>query len=106
MADRHGELWTEFEIAAAVEAYVSLLRRQEDGLELGKSDCVRELIEGPLSGRTKKSIEYRFCNISSVLHEHSRSFVAGYSPLNHVGKRPTELIIGQLAEHGLDLRPK
>ena len=103
MTDRHGERWTTDEMTAAVDAYLEMLRLQNQGSDFTKADIVRQLLEGPLAGRTRKSVEFRFCNISSVLSEHSQPHVEGYLPLDHVGGKTREMIINLLSERGLDL---
>ncbi len=103
MTDRHGEHSTTDEMAAAVDGDLEMLRLQNHGSDFTKADTVRELLEGPLEGRTRKSVEVRFCNISSVLSEHSQPHVEGYVPLDHVGGKPRKMIMNLLSERGLDL---
>ncbi len=79
-------------MAAAVDAYMRMLRNQDAGQSVIKADVVRALLDGPLSGRSKKSIEFRFCNISAVLADRSMRTVIGYRPLAHVGARPRDMI--------------
>ena len=103
MANRHGERWTAEELAAAVDAYLEMFHLQNRGSDFTKSDVVRALLRGPLAERTRKSVEFRFCNISSVLREHSHNYLDGYAPLDHVGKGSKELIMGLLLDRGFDL---
>lgn len=103
MADRHGELWSQDEMAAAVDAYVEMLWLQARGSIFTESDVVRQLRKGPLAGRTKKSVEYRFRNISSILVEHSRPYVNGIRPKPNVGPRGSKMIIDILSQRGFDL---
>jgi hypothetical protein len=45
----------------------------------------RELRDGPLSNRTRGSVEMRMCNISSVIQRSGRQYIPGYKPRPNVG---------------------
>ena len=91
-ASRHGQSWTDDEIAATAGAYAAMLRDQHAGRPFSKADVVKELLDGPLSGRSRKAVEYRFCNISAVLSNRSLPTVEGFKPLPHVAKKHRALI--------------
>lgn len=77
--------WTDIEIQAAVDAYLSMLSREQSGLKVVKTEENRILREGALAGRTKGSVEFRMQNISTVLVELGRARIAGYKPAKNVG---------------------
>ncbi len=90
-------------MAAAVEAYVRMLRLQEMGRDFVKSEIISELVEGPLKGRTRASVQYRFQNISAVINETGRVFVRGFVPAEHVGEPSRKLIRRLLADRGVEV---
>ena len=77
--------WNEDEIIAAVKAYLWMLDQEQAGKDYVKAHVRRDLLAGPLSGRTEGSVEMRMCNISTVLQGMERPFIDGYKPLTHVG---------------------
>jgi 5-methylcytosine-specific restriction protein A len=77
--------WTDIEIQAAVDAYLSMLSREQSGQKVVKTEENRILREGALAGRTKGSVEFRMQNISTVLVELGRDRIAGYKPAKNVG---------------------
>lgn len=93
--------WTDDELRASVDAYVDMLRRLASGKAVVKSDEIRALQAGPLKARTKGSIEYRFANISSVLNDLGKEWLAGYVPAANVGPTNAKKIRGMLSERGI-----
>jgi 5-methylcytosine-specific restriction protein A len=77
--------WSEVEIQAAVDAYLSMLSREQSGQKVNKAHENRVLREGALAGRTKGSVEFRMQNISTVLVELGRARIEGYKPAKNVG---------------------
>jgi 5-methylcytosine-specific restriction protein A len=77
--------WSEVEIQAAVDAYLSMLSREQNGQAVNKAHENRVLREGALAGRTKGSVEFRMQNISTVLVELGRDRIEGYKPAKNVG---------------------
>lgn len=77
--------WTDVEIQAAVDAYLSMLSREQSGQKVVKAEENRILREGALAGRTKGSVEFRMQNISTVLVELDRARIEGYKPAKNVG---------------------
>lgn len=77
--------WTDIEIQAAVDAYLSMLSREQSGQKVVKTEENRILREGALAGRTKGSVEFRMQNISTVLVELGRDRIEGYKPAKNVG---------------------
>jgi len=77
--------WSDVEIQAAVDAYLSMLSREQNGQAINKAHENRVLREGALAGRTKGSVEFRMQNISTVLVELERDRIEGYKPAQNVG---------------------
>lgn len=77
--------WSDVEIQAAVDAYLSILSREQSGQKVNKASENRVLREGPLAGRTKGSVEFRMQNISTVLVELKLKRIEGYKPAKNVG---------------------
>jgi 5-methylcytosine-specific restriction protein A len=77
--------WSDVEIQAAVDSYLSMLSREQSGQKVVKTEENRILREGALAGRTKGSVEFRMQNISTVLEELGRARIAGYKPAKNVG---------------------
>lgn len=85
-------LWTNAELCAAVQAYLEMLALEQRGEQYVKTDFNRRLREGPLSERSKKSVEFRMQNISAVLDEDGSTWISGYKPAKHVGPRAAAMI--------------
>ena len=77
--------WSDAEIQAAVDAYLSMLSREQSGQSVNKAHENRVLRESALEGRTKGSVEFRMQNISTVLVELGRDRIEGYKPAKNVG---------------------
>ena len=77
--------WSDVEIQAAVDAYLSMLSREQSGQKVNKAHENRVLREGALAGRTKGSVEFRMQNISTVLVELGQDRIEGYKPAKNVG---------------------
>ncbi|PNB69782.1 HNH endonuclease [Pseudomonas sp. GW456-E7] len=84
--------WSEAEIQAAVDAYLSMLSREQNGQAINKAHENRVLREGALAGRTKGSVEFRMQNISTVMVELGREPIKGYKPAKNVGANVTKSI--------------
>ncbi|KAF1712550.1 hypothetical protein CSC70_03285 [Pseudoxanthomonas kalamensis DSM 18571] len=77
-----GEDWTPAEVRETVQSYFRMLRMQELGQSFVKSRLLQELGE-KLPARNRSAIEYKFRNISSVLHSFGVPAVSGYKPLSN-----------------------
>lgn len=77
--------WSDLEIQAAVDAYLSMLTREQSGQKVNKAHENRVLREGALAGRTKGSVEFRMQNISTVLVQMDHDRIEGYKPAKNVG---------------------
>ena len=98
MANQYNREWSDEELAAAVDAYLEMLRHQKDGRPYNKAEINRSLREpgSPLQGRTKASIEYRMQNISAVLADEKLPIVEGYAPAANVGENIRTRILSLL----------
>jgi 5-methylcytosine-specific restriction enzyme A len=83
--------WTDSELKYAIIAYLKMLSFEKKGTPYVKAEVNREL-QKKLTSRSHKSIEYRWQNISAVLQEKKRNFIAGYKPASHVGSTVKERI--------------
>lgn len=84
--------WSDGELSAAVAAYISMLRDELNGEPFNKAQVNRELRDGPLSTRTKASVEFRMQNISATLYDMRLPRIAGYMPARNVGSSVKERI--------------
>jgi 5-methylcytosine-specific restriction enzyme A len=85
------ELWNDDELKKAIVAYFKMLKYEKEKTSYVKAEENRQL-QLLLPKRNKKSIEYRWQNISAVLLEHEYDFVPGYKPAKHVGDSVKERI--------------
>jgi hypothetical protein len=99
MAGNPNELWTDAELAAAVDAYVFLLGAERRGIRQRGEIAAKILLSGSLSTRNDASIRYRMRNISAVVREYGISTLSAYSPAERVGARVAEKIRRMLDEH-------
>lgn len=75
--------WSTAENKALVDAYVDMLLKELRNEPINKSATNRALREGPLSGRSRGSLEFKFQNISSVFQQQGLKWVEGYIPLRN-----------------------
>ena len=95
-----GAKWTRDELGACVDAYLAMLRAEHSGEAYSKSAYNEHLRLGPLSARTKASIEYRMQNISAVLDDLGLSRIQGYMPARNVGSGSRSEIAALLERRG------
>ncbi len=94
--------WTDAELAAAVVAYLDMLRCELEGKPFVKAAVNDKLRAGPLSNRTKSSIEFRMQNISATLYDLRVPFIRGYLPAKNVGSGVKDRIKDVLRQHGIE----
>jgi len=92
--------WTDSELDAAVNAYLWMLEQETSGKSYNKAEVNRSLRKGPLTARTKASVEYRMQNISAALQELCLPWIKGYLPARNVGTGVNDRIRGVLAKVG------
>ncbi|MBU8913319.1 MAG: HNH endonuclease [Spirochaetales bacterium] len=97
---RDSRYWTPGELRASVGAYLDMLGREHRGESFVKKEVIRRLLSGPLASRSRGSVEYRFENISSVLHDLGLVWVTGYKPHSNVGANVAGKIREMLVELG------
>jgi hypothetical protein len=78
-------VWTEAEIEIIVAVYLAMLRAQLTGEASVKRVVVRG-VEAQLPERTRGSIEFKFENVSAILHEEGLPWVEGYAPARNYQK--------------------
>jgi hypothetical protein len=92
-----GTNWSASEVEACVDAYFGHLKLELTGHTFNKAQLYRQLSEQ--SGRSTKSIEYKFQNISAVLHALGREWMTGLAPMANY----QELLAEKVADHIADL---
>ena len=100
VAETH--LWSDDELAVAVNAYLDMLRKQIEGVPFSKAAMARQLQTGGLHRRSTSSIGQRMGNISSVLYELKMPYVPGYGLRPNVGSAVKHRIVELLRHGGLD----
>lgn len=98
-----GAAWSEGEINASVNAYITMLRAELAGDPYVKAEFRRKLVEGPLSARSDASVEYRMQNISWVIDQMGLPRIAGYVPASSVGHEVTTMISEAVLREAPDL---
>jgi 5-methylcytosine-specific restriction protein A len=96
------QLWSDAELAAAVDAYLAMLVQQIEGKQVSKAAIVRDLQLGSLIRRSASSISRRMSNISSVLYDLKMPQVQGYAPLPNVGSAVKARVIDLLIQGGVE----
>lgn len=92
-----GEDWTEAENEALVSAYFDLLEAEQASAPLVKSHVNEELREGPISGRSRSSVEFKMRNVSSVMDMLGLPWVTGYRPAVNTQRSALEEIVLRIA---------
>lgn len=85
-----GTDWSQTEVAHCVDAYFACLQLQIEKRPFVKANIYKELSES--TGRTAKSIEFKFQNISAVLNEMGLDWLSGLAPLGNYQKLLAEII--------------
>jgi hypothetical protein len=91
--------WTDDELKAVVDAYLSMLNEEKSGRPYNKAEVNARLRKGPLSSRTKGSVEYRMQNISSVMVDLGKKTIKGYLPAKNTGTEIKRKIAALLLAH-------
>lgn len=71
-------MWSDRELTAIIRAYVEMLQFEARGEPYVKAEQNRSV--QAVTGRSKGSIEFKFCNISAVLRDRGYRWVPGYAP--------------------------
>lgn len=81
--------WTDQELQLCVKSYVAMRKAILDGQLIMKKAVYEALAKLPAfsnNDRSVKAIEYRFCNISTVVKARGESTVPGLLPRDNVGR--------------------
>ena len=89
-----GENWSEQEVLIAVQAYFEHLAKEIRGESFVKTEIYRSL--SALTGRTPKSIEAKFQNISAVLDILGREWMTGLRPLKNYQRLLADVVASQI----------
>ena len=96
MAD---EVWTDAELRASIEAYVSILEAERRGVSVSPTAIYRELIRGPLPTRSEGSIGRRMSNLSAVFAAEGLPVARRFSgALSNVGSGVSRRILSLYAD--------
>ena len=88
-----GEDWSPAEYELACRIYFEMLERERRGEEYKKADFRRRLEEAIPH---RKSLDYRFQNISAVLYEMGLDWISGFKPAGNVGKNLAPFVVSML----------
>lgn len=87
--------WNDDETRALVSAYFVMLDCETRGAAYSK--IAHNRLVQSRTGRSKGSIEFKFCNISHVLAEAGVPYVAGYKPRSHVQEALRAAVLGEIS---------
>lgn len=87
---------------SAVQAYLGMLRFELKGEYYNKAEINRQLRDGPLTCRTKASVEFRMQNISAALYELKMPYIVGYLPARNIGSAVKEKMVGLLRQNDIE----
>ena len=73
------QAWSRHEVELIVDDYLNMLRAELRGARYNKSQHNADLLP-KLNNRSRGSIEFKHCNISSVLQDTGRRWINGYKP--------------------------
>jgi len=90
----YGSDWTPDQNRIIVEAYFDMLGKQQNDEMYIKSEINRTVVEQ--TGKTRGSVEWKFCNISYLLEEMGYPIIRGYKPARNT-QRGT--LYHQIAQH-------
>lgn len=99
--EKYGQPWTPAEVERVVDAYFDARDLDLGNQRFVKTDIYRE-IAGEI-GRTAKSVERKFQNISAVLDELGIEWIRGLPPLRNFQELLSEAIGDRIARLGEDI---
>lgn len=94
-------IWSPEENATVVDLYFEMLLSELRGQPYNKSDHNRRV--QARTGRSRASIEFKFCNISAVLQDLQYPFVDGYKPRTNAQQSLWAVVKERLATLDADL---
>ena len=93
--DKFGTDWGADEISPVVSAYFEMLDSDLRGISVNKTEKYREL--SGIIGRTLKSVELKFQNISAVLDKLEEPWIRGLKPRRKFQKALSEAIENEMS---------
>lgn len=90
MTNKNHELWADKELLGALEAYLYMLRLEQEGIDFSLDEIVQSLQKNTLKRRNEASIRYRMRNISWVLSVNGLPTLKAYSAAPQVGRKVKE----------------
>lgn len=100
MVSKYDQDWTDQELRASVEVYADVVRRGGLARDIPKDVFIHRAMK-QLEGRTRAAVQFRMCNISSVLGAHDLPHVVGWEPMTNVGAGVRPRILDLLKEFGV-----
>lgn len=98
MSDVRDSVWSDWEVDAIVADYFDMLADELAGRSYSKAQH-NEALQG-LIPRSRKSIEFKHCNISAVLERLGIPYIRGYRPLAHFQNALIDAVERYLASKG------
>jgi 5-methylcytosine-specific restriction protein A len=98
--------WTNDELEASVDAYLSIQARYPNDEKFNKSAEHKRLQDGVLANRNTKSIDYRLQNISALFDELGLKTIIHYKPKVNIGSGVSARLTTILESKGLLTRSK
>ena len=95
----YGKEWTEKEISIAVDTYLLMWEKQQDGESVESKKEALDLVKLQTL-RTKGSVERKMCNLSFGMEELGFDYVDGWKPLPHASKLESPILFKQLQAGG------
>ena len=98
MDEVHGQIWSDREVDLIVADYFDMLRAELSGRPYNKAqhnDALQQLIK-----RSRKSIEFKRCNISAVVEKLGLRSIPGYKPLPHFQNALIDAVESYLSARG------
>jgi hypothetical protein len=87
--------WTNEELRLCVTSYIAMRAAIKGGQKIIKKSVYSSLSkrkEFSIHNRSAKAIEYRFCNISTVVRDRGEEPIPGLLPRDNVGRLLTDKI--------------
>lgn len=97
-----GESWSPLEVEACVADYLEMLTLELNGQRYSKAGHAKALMQ-KLDGRSRASIEFKHCNVSSVMLSLGYPYINGYKPRSNYQALLLEIVEEQ-ARHDLALQ--
>ncbi|NOE32306.1 GIY-YIG nuclease family protein [Ruegeria sp. HKCCD7318] len=97
------EYWSDDELGACLQAYLEMLRCEQNGVKYSKSEFNRNLRDGALKDRSKGSVEFRMQNLSAFFSDQGMPTIDGYKPRGNVGAVVSDRLVALLTNNDKSL---